>query len=69
MASETQFKVGDVVELKSGNGPRMTVLRMDNRPDGSEFVVCAWFLGEMSASAERDSFPPDALTIAGEIDL
>ncbi len=37
--SETDFKVGDVVQLKSG-GPKMTVTET-----GGCKVACSWFLG------------------------
>jgi len=36
------FKVGDVVQLKSG-GARMTVSRLFRSPEGREMVQCTWF--------------------------
>jgi uncharacterized protein YodC (DUF2158 family) len=35
------FKVGDVVQLKSG-GARMTVSRLFRSPEGREMVQCTW---------------------------
>jgi uncharacterized protein YodC (DUF2158 family) len=47
-----QFKVGDVVQLKSG-GPKMTVTVI--RADGLD---CTWFEG---VKQHEGNFPPDAL--------
>lgn len=47
-----QFKVGDVVQLKSG-GPRMTVSEVD-----SDGVTCSWFAG---TDNKIGHFPADAL--------
>jgi uncharacterized protein YodC (DUF2158 family) len=39
-----RFKVGDVIELKSG-GPRMTVKRIHENKDKAEIgYYCAWFV-------------------------
>jgi len=46
------FKVGDVVQLKSG-GVRMTVERIDG-----EDISCVWFEGKR---VERNAFPVGAL--------
>jgi uncharacterized protein YodC (DUF2158 family) len=47
-----QFKVGDVVQLKSG-GPKMTVTTI--RTDSLD---CSWFEG---VKQHEGNFPPDAL--------
>ena len=36
------FKVGDVVQLKSG-GARMSVSKLFKSPEGREMVQCTWF--------------------------
>jgi uncharacterized protein YodC (DUF2158 family) len=36
------FKVGDVVQLKSG-GAVMTVSKLFKSPEGREMVQCTWF--------------------------
>ena len=37
------FKIGDVVQLKSG-GPKMTVYEFSGRPGNEDFEVrCTWF--------------------------
>lgn len=51
-----QFKVGDVVQLKSG-GPKMTVSESYN--DGT--LGCVWFLG---SDQKAGTFPSDALELA-----
>jgi uncharacterized protein YodC (DUF2158 family) len=58
------FKVGDVVQLKSG-GPPMTVQEIINLP-GEPFVRCSWFItvkGNQKLNVE--SFHPDSLIKAG----
>jgi uncharacterized protein YodC (DUF2158 family) len=52
MRGMAQFKVGDVVQLKSG-GPKMTVEEI--RGDG---LLCCWFAG---AEKKFGDFPADAL--------
>lgn len=52
-----QFKVGDVVRLKSG-GPAMTVTGTSD----TGWVICHWFVDEKS-KAESGSFPPEALVL------
>lgn len=49
-----QFKVGDVVELKSG-GPAMTVEGID---PGTGRVVCKWFVKNEERTGQ---FLPDTL--------
>jgi uncharacterized protein YodC (DUF2158 family) len=51
-----QFKVGDVVRLKSG-GPPMTVAIP------GEDIYCHWFLGSQQ---QHGSFPPEALELVEE---
>ena len=51
-----EFKVGDVVQLKSG-GPEMTV----TGPANSGNVLCAWFTSFDAASISTGVFPPAAL--------
>lgn len=49
----TDWKIGDLVELKSG-GPCMTIKHVD--PDGR--AHCHWFNGNQHDS---DTFPPETL--------
>jgi uncharacterized protein YodC (DUF2158 family) len=49
------FKVGDIVELKSG-GPKMTVTELFDEDDS---LRTSWFAG---AKMEKGIFPFDALT-------
>jgi uncharacterized protein YodC (DUF2158 family) len=51
-----QWKVGDVVQLKSG-GPIMTVVNVGDYPSGPG-VNCAWFDNKKHSA---HVFPPDAL--------
>ena len=51
-----EFKVGDVVRLKSG-GPSMTVKDAESSPGT---VECVWFAGELIQSAY---FVPDVLKV------
>jgi|HubBroStandDraft_6_1064221.scaffolds.fasta_scaffold1490829_2 uncharacterized protein YodC (DUF2158 family) len=62
--SENPFKVGDVVQLKSG-GPRMTVTAAAKDTAGVDCVWCSWFIGNTQQSgvwpvdAVREAvFPP-----------
>jgi uncharacterized protein YodC (DUF2158 family) len=60
---QIQFKVGDLVKLKSGS-PVMTVT--DVYSISSRITVkCSWFGGK---KLETGQFPPDALTTATEKD-
>ena len=53
-----QFKVGDVVQLKSG-GPKMTVTYV-NPSEGK--VFCDWFVpGGLGQGVQHGNFPPEAL--------
>ncbi len=56
---EKEFKVGDVVILKSG-GPAMTVDEID---DDKDTIECRWF-GD-GKKLEYGSFPIDTLERAG----
>lgn len=51
------FKVGDVVMLKSG-GPPMTVVKIDSSPGK---VACSWFPSHTSEKSSREEFVPDAI--------
>lgn len=51
-----EFKVGDVVRLKSG-GPSMTVTKVDTKD-----VYCCWFNFERETYEYKNQFfPPDTL--------
>ncbi len=52
-----KFKVGDVVQLKSG-GPKMTVTKVVEK-----FVHTSWFAGSKNENA---AFPLDAVSIFQE---
>ncbi len=54
-----EFKVGDIVLLKSG-GPKMTVDKVRDTIGSDEFVNCVWFAG---AKREHAVFKPDTLTL------
>ena len=51
------FKVGDVVQLKSG-GPLMTISQIGADVNGRPRVWCDWFDGNKMANA---LFPPESL--------
>ena len=53
--SNQEFKIGDIVKLKSG-GPLMTVARCDV----AKKVECMWFL---EGKIEVGYFPPDSLQL------
>jgi uncharacterized protein YodC (DUF2158 family) len=50
------FKVGDIVQLKSG-GPPMTVTEVNTNLVGYCEIKCQWFFGRM----ETGTFTPDVL--------
>ena len=57
------FKVGDLVQLKSG-GPVMTVIALPgSHASVHAFYKCSWFAGKRHASGY---FPPEALQPAKE---
>ena len=53
---DVEFKVGDVVELKSG-GPPMTVAEVNINLVGYCEIKCRWWFGQM----EEGSFTPKLL--------
>jgi uncharacterized protein YodC (DUF2158 family) len=61
MSEANKFKVGDVVELKSG-GPKMTVADVNPRI-GSNAIRCQWFGGK---KLESGLFDPSTLVHAPE---
>ena len=54
--SDGPFKVGDIVELKSG-GPPMTVIQVSTNLVGFSVLTCQWFFGNMHTAM----FRPDVL--------
>lgn len=60
MSAKHNFKVGDVVELKSG-GPLMTVSEINAGHEADE-IECQWFGGK---KLEVGRFPPESL-VAGK---
>jgi uncharacterized protein YodC (DUF2158 family) len=60
------FKVGDVVQLKSG-GARMTVSKLFKSPEGREMVQCTWF--DKKPREHRAAFVKDSLEAAEEATL
>jgi uncharacterized protein YodC (DUF2158 family) len=56
------FKVGDVVQLKSG-GAQMTVSKLFKSPEGREMVQCTWF---DKPKEHRAAFAIDSLEVAEE---
>ena len=52
------FKIGDVVELKSG-GPRMTVTGHGQDGNGNVRANCTWF--DKDHNEKNGAFPPEAL--------
>ena len=57
---DTQFKAGDVVELKSG-GPKMTVNKTGQTFGGAFVVWCDWFDGK---KMESKTFPSESLKLS-----
>jgi uncharacterized protein YodC (DUF2158 family) len=60
--TESEFKVGDIVVLKSG-GPKMTVSEVNDIPVA--FIRTTWFAGSKN---EKGNFPPEALMFPPEPD-
>jgi len=54
--SDGPFKVGDIVELKSG-GPPMTVIHVSTNMVGHSVLTCQWFFGSM----QTGMFRPDVV--------
>jgi uncharacterized protein YodC (DUF2158 family) len=57
MSEQEQFRVGDVVQLKSG-GPKMTVTDVGNDMGGTLSAWVKWFEG---TKAQSEVFPVGAL--------
>lgn len=55
-----EFKIGDVVQLKSG-GPKMTVIHIDNL-EGTDRCFCVWI--DASENEQRKNYPLAAVQIA-----
>ncbi|MGA3054361.1 MAG: DUF2158 domain-containing protein [Candidatus Korobacteraceae bacterium] len=54
----TQFRIGDLVRLKSG-GPTMTVIHVGVPINESRIkITCQWFVG---TNLTTEEFPPEAL--------
>jgi uncharacterized protein YodC (DUF2158 family) len=51
------FRIGDVVQLKSG-GPKMTVEQIGDQGERRLMIRCGWFEGD---ARKHGSFPPAAL--------
>jgi uncharacterized protein YodC (DUF2158 family) len=60
------FKVGDVVQLKSGSA-RMTVSKLFKSSEGCEMVQCTWF--DKKPREHRAAFLIDSLEVAEEASL
>ncbi|MFC3606735.1 YodC family protein [Stutzerimonas tarimensis] len=58
MARQNEFKIGDIVKLKSG-GPEMTVQQAPT--DTSTYYKCQWFAGK---KLESGVFPEGSLESA-----
>jgi uncharacterized protein YodC (DUF2158 family) len=54
-----EFKVGDIVQLKSG-GPIMTVTNSAHDMQGTVCVACVWYIGA-SGNEIKNVFPATAL--------
>lgn len=54
------FKVGDVVQLKSG-GALMTVSKLFKSPEGREMAQCTWFDKKHRAAFVIDALEETAL--------
>ena len=50
--SDGPFKVGDIVELKSG-GPPMTVIQVSTNLVGFSVLTCQWFFASMHTAMFR----------------
>lgn len=63
MQMKSEFKVGDIVMVKSG-GPKMTITRLlTGYQDLVETVRTTWFAGNNNESSD---FPPEALMFPPE---
>lgn len=60
MSSNLEFKIGDLVKLKSG-GPDMTVRHISVADDGSvNYLSCQWFAGK---KLDDGRFPKESLDL------
>lgn len=57
MSKQSEFVVGDIVQLKSG-GPDMTVKAIPRQH--ASYYVCQWFAGK---KLESGDFQPDSLKV------
>ncbi|BCB26512.1 hypothetical protein SKTS_13980 [Sulfurimicrobium lacus] len=57
-----KFKIGDIVQLKSG-GPRMTVTRVEKAHSGESKIHTTWFV---ESKPENSVFPFDAIAFCKE---
>lgn len=58
----TDFKVGDIVKLKSG-GPAMTISKISTGPDNKISLECIWFIG---INKNSDIFPNEVVEKASK---
>jgi uncharacterized protein YodC (DUF2158 family) len=63
MSEGTQFKPGDVVQLKSG-GPKMTVSAAESSATGKVQYICEWFDADLKRLSAI--FTPPVLKLAAE---
>jgi uncharacterized protein YodC (DUF2158 family) len=64
--AQSRFKVGEVVQLKSG-GPRMTVTAVPESGEEGGVVQCSWFAhGQQSEKINVEDFPPESLDRTGK---
>lgn len=57
-----EFKIGDLVQLKSG-GPTMTITaKSEYDARGGDNVVCTWYIGD---ERNKEPFDPATLKAAG----
>ncbi|WP_027177117.1 YodC family protein [Desulfovibrio aminophilus] len=59
MVIKTKYKVGDIVQLRSG-GPEMTVKEIPDNDLFSNYYICQWFAGKKLASGnfQEESLEP-----------
>jgi uncharacterized protein YodC (DUF2158 family) len=59
MSKTNEFKIGDVVQLKSG-GPKMTVTWVTSATEKSTLLACAWF-DNTKTHLYRENLSPETL--------